>query len=587
MQANPKHLQWFFLVNLLIWQNFSFAQTSSNTAADVLNRLTPVTDALLANPPAEDWLIWRGGYGSLGYSALDQINRQNVAQLSLAWRTPLEAGSNMATPLVHDGVMFLLSTADTMLALDARSGATLWTYKHPLTTPANAKMGIALAGNKVLIPTSDMHVLALDNKTGALLWDHAITDRSTGRIPLSLRGAPLIAGGKLIQGINATMAPGGGFIVALDLETGDESWRFYTVARPDAPGGNTWNDLALEQRSGGSVWVAGSYDPELDLVYFGAAPTYDTAPLMHSLNKAGVSNDALYTNTTLALRPATGELVWHYQHIANDQWDLDWAYERQVLEMPINGVTRKVVLTAGKMALYDVLDAASGDYLFSADMGIQNMITAVDPVTGAKILHPNAIPNAETTHLLCPMALGGRNWPAASINPQSRVLYVPLSEVCFNGGRAGSGSRALLSSGVVMDPAPMPDSDGNFGRVQAYNLNTREPLWNFREMVMSTSAILATAGNIVFVGALDKSFKAFDDSSGEVLWQTDVGDIPASFPITYSVAGKQYVAVVVGQASLHATTFIGMLNGFIEAEANPLRNMTRSGAAIMVYALDQ
>ncbi len=561
----------------------TMAQTdNARSAAELLNGLTPVSDAMLRSPPAQDWLIWRGSYASQGFSALDQINTQNVAQLTQAWRVPLDAGSNMATPLVHDGVMYLLSTQDTVLALDARTGASLWTYKHPLAIPANPKIGLALAGDRVLVPTSDMHILALDSKTGTLIWDHAITDRSAGPVPMSLRSSPVIAGGKVIQGITATMAPGGGFIVAIDLMTGEESWRFYTVARPDGPGGNTWNDLPLNQRSGGSVWVPGSYDAELDLVYFGAAPTYDTASLLHAVDKPGVSNDGLYTNSTLALRPATGELVWHYQHVANDQWDLDWVYERQVVEISVNGAPRKVVFTAGKMALYDVLDAATGAYLFSVDMGLQNIITAVDPVTGAKTIDPLSTPNPETSVLLCPFAAGGRNWLSGAVNPHSKIVYLPIAEVCFNGGPTGG--QSILSTGAPMVPQPLPDSDGKFGRLQAFNLETRELLWDFREAVTPASGALATAGGLVFVGALDKSFKAFDDATGTVLWQTDAGDIPASFPITYAVDGRQYVAVVVGQPSLHANIFMGVINGFLGA-ASPLATMQRGGAAVVVYAL--
>jgi alcohol dehydrogenase (cytochrome c) len=243
--------------------------------------------------------------------------------------------------------------------------------------------------------------------------------------------------------------PGGGFIVGLDLETGQEVWRFNTVAWPGEPGGNTWNDIPLEERSGGSVWVPGSYDPELDLVYFGLAPTYHTEPLLRSVDIEGVTNDALYTNSTVALRPETGELVWYFQHIANDQWDLDWVYERQLIEIELGGVTRKVVLTAGKMALYDALDAATGEYLFSMDMGLQNIVTAIDPETGAKTLSSIATPNAEETHLLCPFANGGRNWQSAAYNPDSKMLFLPIAEVCMNAGPTGQGG--ILSTGAGME----------------------------------------------------------------------------------------------------------------------------------------
>jgi len=565
---------------LTLWTASSLAQTGSSK----LERLSAVTDAMLANPPAEDWLIWRRTYDSFGFSPLDQINKRNVSALEEAWRAPLEGGSNMTTPLVHDGVLFLLSTLDTVLAMDATTGEQLWSFRHEVSGPPATKIGIALHGDLVLVPTADLHVIALNAKTGTVVWDHQINAVSSGPLPYSLRAAPLIANGQVIQGVTATLVPEGGFIIAIDLATGKESWRFHTVARPLAEGGHTWNELALDKRSGGSVWVPGSYDPELDLVYFGSGPTYDTKPLLPELNKQGVTNDALYTNATVALRPKTGALVWYYQHMANDQWDLDWAYERQVINLPVSGVMRKVILTAGKMALFDAIDAATGEYVFSVDMGIQNIVSAIDPVTGAKTLNPNAVPSSEKAQLVCPFALGGRNWLATSYNPVSHMLYVPLSEVCMMGGPTGGNS--ILTSGAALNPIPRPDGDGNFGRLQAVNLETRELTWSHREQMPATSASIATAGGLVFNGTLDHRFMAIDDSNGEVLWEVDTGDIPASFPITYAVDGKQYVAIVVGQPSIHAGTYLGVLRAFTGGDQSPLMQLQNSGPALVVYALE-
>ena len=569
------------LINIIL----AFSQATMAQSNNRLSELSSVTDAQLANPPAEDWLIWRRTYNAQGFSPLEEINRSNVNQLKEAWRTELMEGPNMATPLVRNGVMFLASTQDTVIALDATSGEELWTYEHRPTAFPSSKMGIALHGDKVIVPTQNMHVVALEARTGELLWDHEIETTLAGAVPYSLRGAPLVASGMVLQGVTATMIPEGGFIVGLDLDTGDEVWRFHTVARPDEPGGNTWNNLALEDRSGGSVWVPASYDPELDLAYYGTAPTYDTAPLLHSLNEEGVSNDALYTNATIALRPKTGELVWYFQHMPNDQWDLDWVFERQIVELEVDGAMRKVIVTAGKMALYDTLDAETGKYLSSFDVGIQNIVTAIDPDTGDKTINPKAIPNAEDANLLCPMANAGRNWPSASINPNTNMLYLPLTELCMMFGPT-SDTRSLLSTGVSIVTQPMPNSDGKFGRVQAIDLQTGEMAWTFREVVPPVSATLSTGGGLVFVGTLDNRFVAFDETNGDILWENDLGDIPNSFPISYAVDGKQYVAVVVGQPSpFHAVTFLGMLNEYL-GDSSPLLGHTRSGPAIVVYALD-
>jgi alcohol dehydrogenase (cytochrome c) len=567
----------------LCWQSNTSAQTPANSP---LEQLRPVSDAMLANPPAESWLMWRRTWDAYGYSPLSQINTGNVANLREAYRVTLEPGSNTPTPLVHDGVLFLLNGNDTLVAMNAATGETLWEYAHPTAAgaPPSSKFGPALHGNKVIMPTNDMRMVALDIKTGQVIWNEPIADARIGRRGHTLRATPIIANGKIIQGVNATMVPEGGFIVALDLETGAEAWRFYTIPRPGEFGDNTWNGLDLSARSGGSVWMPPTYDAELDLVYFGTAPTYDTAPLLHPVNEQGLNADALYTNSTVALRVASGELAWHYQHVANDQWDLDWVYERQIMEVPVNGLMRKAVVTAGKMALFDVLDAATGQFLYAMDMGLQNVVAAVDPVSGKKTMNPNATPSAEMAQLVCPFAAGGRNWQVSSINPDTKIIFMPIAQMCMNGGPVGGSS--IMSSGVALDPTPFPGRDGEFGRLQAMNLQTGEMLWDFREMAPPTSAIVATAGGLIFSGTLDHRFKALDQSSGKILWETAIGDIPASFPVTYMANGKQYVAVAIGQPTIHAGTFMGAVMGMTGGPAGPMGQLKNQGAALVVYALD-
>lgn len=562
------------------------ADALAQSSAALLESYSPVSEAELRNPAPEDWLMWRRTYDLSGHSPLDQINRDNVANLSEAWSVPLGQGGNMTTPLIHDGVMFIADTNNLLLALDARTGTELWRYQHESDNFDGRRIGVALIDERIIVPHNDLDVVALNVRTGAVEWEHSIAtplESFAGPGYYSLRGAPMIANGMVIQPVSATIVPEGGFIVGLDLETGIERWRFHTVARPDEPGGNTWNNLPLNARSGGSVWIPGSYDPALDLVYFGTAPTYDTEPLRLDLGEDGVSNAALFTNSTLALRPRTGELVWYFQHMPNDQWDLDWVYERQIGELLIDGRRRKVVFTAGKMALYDVLDAATGQYLDSLDTGIQNMISAIDPHTGDKTLHPNAIPNAETGHLLCPYLLGGRNWQSGAFNAQTKMLYLPLSEVCMMGGPLGEGS--LLSSGVQVSARPRPDSDGNFGRLQAINMETMELAWRHREATPPTIAALSTAGGLIFTGFLDQTFKALDADTGKVLWQTSLEHIPSSFPVTYAVDGKQYIAVIRGQPSRFIGSLFGIVSGFLGEDNDSVRAPTVD-PAVVVYALD-
>lgn len=560
-----------------------FAQSSQNTNA-LLEKYSSVTSDMLTNPAENDWLMWRRTYDVSGHSSLDEISQDSVADLELAWSIPLGQGGNMTTPLVHDGVMFIADTGNILRVIDARSGAELWNYQHESENLDGRRIGIALQGDLVIVPHNDMTLVALNVRTGTVAWQHVIDTPVENPADgyYSLRSAPVIAGNTLIQGVGATMVPEGGFIAGIDLSTGEERWRFHTVARPeDMIGGHTWNNLSLAARSGGSVWIPGSYDPELDLVYFGTAPTYDTGPLLDNLDIDGVSNAALYTNTTLALRPDTGELVWHFQHMPNDQWDLDWVYERHITELTIKGELRKVVFTAGKMALYDVLDAATGEYIDSIDTGIQNLVASIDPITGDKILFPHATPNRETSHLVCPYALGGRNWQAASYNTQARMLYLPLSEMCM---MAEPGTGGLLSTGVQLTAAPRPDSDGNYGRLQAINMDTMELAWAHRELTPPATPTLSTAGGLVFTGFIDQTFKAINADNGEVLWQDSVGHIPSSFPITYAVDGKQYVAIIRGQPSRFTGSLYGVISSFLGENSEAI-GVPSAEPAILVYAL--
>ena len=535
----------------------------------LLRDYSPVTDEILQNPPDSDWLTWRRTYNNLGFSNLDQINRETVSGLQLAWHQPVTPGNNMPTPLVHDGIMFLYSAGDVVLALDATNGEMLWRSSH--------KFGIALHENKVLVPTSDLHMVALNARSGDVIWDHAIEiGNNTG---YQLRSAPTVASGQVIQGMAASFVPGGGFIIAIDLETGRETWRFNTLARPGEPGGNTWNNIPLEERQGGSVWNTGAYDPELDLVFYGVSPTYNTGPLLYPLGIEGVSNDALYTNATLALRPDTGELIWYYQHVANDQFDLDWIFERSIVELEIEGEMKKVVVTAGKPGLFDALDAATGQYLFSVDPGLQNLFSAINPVTGEKITNPNVFPDAEEIRTVCPFYQGGRNWHASSVNNETGFLFVPMFEVCMDTLLDGTGT--LLSSGLGTDTVPVPGTDGNYGRLQAIDLKNRELAWQYRQEVVPASASLATAGGLVFLGYLDHGFKAFDQQTGDVLWETQLDAIPAAFPITYSVNGKQYIAIVAGQLNLHTGIWLGLMNQFTGFVPE-----TPGAAALWVFALE-
>ena len=521
--------------------------------ANPLASSTAVTDAALANPSPNDWLSWRRTFDAQGFSPLTGVTKDNVAQLQLVWSLALPPGPNAATPLVHDGVIYVHAFGDHVQALDAATGAELWHYARqlPESSRPTLKRNIALYGDKVYLGTSDVHVVALNAKTGTVVWDTPITEPGSG---FGLSGGPLVAHGKVMQGVNG-QAPGGAYIVGLDANTGKEAWRFYSIARPGEPGGDSWNGLPLDKRSGGSVWTAGSYDPKRNLAFFGPAPTYDTGPLRDPIAKRGITNDALYTNATIALNPDTGKLAWFYQHVPNDQWDFDWAFERQLLTLPVNGRDREVLVTSGKEALYDALELDGGKYAFSMDLGLQNIITAVDPKTGAKQIDPKLVPSREKAIVVCPHAGGAKSWIPASINPQTKVMYVPLVESCMDLTPVPQDQRGSLTTGVRWSIRPRLDGDGRYGRIQAVDLASRKTLWTERQRAPQTTGVLATAGGLVFAGALDRYFTAYDAANGKALWRSRLTDVPSGAPITYSVNGRQYVAMVVGYGSPQTTTF--------------------------------
>ena len=350
-------------------------QTVMEARKKLLAGLTPVTDAMLLEHPADgDWLVWRRTYQNLAFSPLKQIGTANVHNLGVAWSLALPLSANEITPLVHDGVLFLESGAS-IQALSGATGEPLWQYTRSL--PDGLHNGreariknIAIFGDRLYAPTADGHMIALETKTGKLVWDHEIISRDQGMhegeidgVPFHLNGGPLVAKGKVIIGTSLGINTGGGnFIVALDAATGKEAWRFSTIAKPGEPGGDSWNGAPYDQRFGGGVWTSGSYDPARNLVYFGTGNTYDIGTLMLPQARVGESKDALYTDSTLALDPDTGKLVWHAQHMKRDVWDLDWVFEQSLLTLPVNGKPTELVVTGGKTAIFDAMDRATGKH---------------------------------------------------------------------------------------------------------------------------------------------------------------------------------------------------------------------------------
>jgi alcohol dehydrogenase (cytochrome c) len=576
---------WQLAAMMLPAGGFSFMDYSPYTQLELrplpnpLDNFQPVTDADLSNPPANDWLSWRRGFNAHGYSPLSDIDTANVDELRLAWSWTLPSGSTEGVPIVRDGTMFVQGFGDIVQALNAETGDILWQYKHTLEDGAAPfhKRGLTLYGDKLYFGTSDVHVVALDARSGNVVWDQRVGDF---HIREGLNGGPMVAQGKVMVGTTGTgvgAKPGGPQIVGLDANTGVELWRLGTIAKPGENGGESWNGIPFDQRSGASVWTPGSYDVETGLAYFGTGNTYDTGPLLKPNETPGTSSDALYTNSTLAVDPATGELVWYYQHFPNDQWDLDWAFERQIVELPVDGVNRKLVLTAGKIGIYEALDARTGEFVFAIDLGLQNIVSAIDPETGAKTVNTALYPDKQSIKMVCPHGAGAKNYLPASWDAESGLLFMPLNEACMDVYPVPGGGVGGLSSGVNWGIRPRPDSDGNYGRLQAMDIASGEPRWTVRQRAPITSGVLSTAGGLTFAASLDRRFHAYDSTDGSLLWETRLNDVSSSSPVSFGVNGKQYLALVVGEGGFHARSFAPLVP---ELQSPPNR-----GATVWVFAL--
>jgi len=533
---------------------------------------TPVTPGMLANPAPENWLTWRRSHYGLGFSPLAQIDTANVGHLRLAWSVALPSGETTIEPLVRDGVLYAFGFGDEVWAMDAADGHLLWRYRRelPRGTAVSSKKTLALWGDKIIAATSDLHVIALDARTGELAWDSEITDKLGFRNP----GGPLVAEGVVMQALTG-QAAGGNTITGFDAETGERLWTFNIVAQEGEPGGDTWNGLANEDRSGGSSWTSGTYDPETGVALFGSGPTYDTGPLRY--RKPGFSNDALYTDTTMAIEPRTGKLRWYYQHMKNDQLDLDWVFDRVIGHLVVDGERRRVVMTSGKEGLFDVIDAADGSYVKTVDMGLQDFVTAIDPETGEKTVDESKIPDGSETVFVCPHGGGGRNWGATAFNEATARLFVVARDVCMD-LRPVSGT-GFLSTGVAVDYAPRPGSDGKYGVLQALDMQSGEIAWDLRQRAPFDTSILATAGGVLFAGSVDRRIRAWDQATGEELWSAGLPGIPNGGPVSFAVDGRQYVAFLTGYGNPLSS---GITSLTPELPMPPVNN-----AAIYVFALPE
>jgi len=517
-------------------------------AAAEIKNYSPVSQERLTNPEPQNWLMYRRTYDGQGYSPLDQINASNVKNLTPVWTisTGVIEG-HQAPPVVNNGVMFITTPQAQVIALDARTGDVLWRYKRELpedlTQLHPTNRGVGLLDDMVYVANVDGSLVALDARTGQEKWAKEVMDYRKGYY---MTLAPLVAKGKVMVGGSGGEYGIRGFIAGFDAKTGEESWRTYTIPGPDEPGNETWSGDTWKT-GGGSVWLTGNYDPQLNLAYWGVG---NAAPWMGDARPG----DNLYTSSVIALDPETGKMKGYHQYHWNDSWDWDEVDPPILMDVEKDGRTVKGLVHPGRNGYLWVLErkADSIDFVSGIPYVRQNVFKSLDPKTGRPTYDEARKPHLNAKVDFCPSLWGGKDWPPAAYSPKTKLLYIPANEnLCGElTGKKVPYVPGQLFLGAGLEDIGLtvhPNSD-HIGELQAWDVSSGKKVWshNFDKSQL-WGPVLATAGDLVFMGGTnDRNFRAFDAKSGQVLWEQRTNSGVTGVPVSYEVDGTQYIAVQSG-----------------------------------------
>jgi alcohol dehydrogenase (cytochrome c) len=523
---------------------------------------------LSSDQDADNWLMYGRDYANLRFSPLKEIDKNNVQNLVPVWSFQTGVADGLeATPLFVDGVIYLSTSWNHVFAVDAKTGAELWHYKRQLPEkltfccgPVNR--GVAILDGTLYMMTLDAHLVALDAQTGRTRWDVEVGNPADN---LSATSPPLIVGDRVIVGVAGGDYPSRCFIDAYDAKTGQRLWRFYTIPGKGERNAKTWSD-GSEKLGGGGTWMNGSYDPELNLVYWGVGnpnPDYDTDAR---------KGDNLYTDSVVALDPRSGKLVWHYQFTPHDVWDYDGVNEMVLVDLQQGGQQIKALIHADRNGHFYALDRRTGRLLFAKPFVRVTWTKGFDSA-GRPIVNPVAIPTLKGV-TVCPGAAGGKEWNAMAYSPLTRMAYIPAIENC----------AVYVNNGVEARKLNLPEGESGFkylpnqayGKFMAINADTGDVAWQVKTRTPMAGGVLATAGGLVFTGDPEGRFAAYDAADGQILWSYQTGSGIRGGPISFRLDGKQYIAVLSGMG--------GAVGGFTGAGAPWMRDY-RTGDTMYVFSL--